>query len=89
MPTIAESGFPGFRAVSWTGLSGPAGLPPAIVQRLHREVERAMQDPAVKERFEASGNAPGGMPPAQFKAFVASEVKQWTQVARDAQLKAE
>lgn len=89
VPTVAESGFAGFRAVSWTGLSGPAGLPAAIVQRLHKEVERAMQDPAVKQRFEASGNAPGGMPPARFKAFVASEVKQWTQVAQAAQLKAE
>lgn len=89
VPTVTESGFAGFRAVSWTGLSGPAGLPPAMVKRLQQEVTRAMQDPTVKERFEASGNAPGGMPTAQFKAFVASEVKQWTQVARAANLKAE
>lgn len=89
VPTVAESGFAGFRAVSWTGLSGPANLPPAIAQRLQKEVASAMQDPVVKERFEASGNAPGGMPSTQFKEFVASEVKQWTQVAKAANLRAE
>lgn len=89
VPTVAESGFPGFSAVSWTGLSGPAGLPKDIVERLHQEVVRAMQDPNVKARFAASGNSPGGMAPEQFKDFVASEVQQWTEVAKAAKIKPE
>ena len=89
VPTVAESGFPGFRAVSWTGLSSPAGLPPAIAQKLQQGVVAALQEPQVKERFEATGNVPGGMPSADFGAFVRKEVTQWTQLANAAKLHAE
>jgi len=89
VPTVAESGFPGFRAVSWTGLSAPAGLPPAIARKLQQEVVAALQEPQVKERLEATGNVAGGLSSADFTAFVRKEVTQWTQVAKAANLRAE
>ncbi|MFZ4286527.1 Bug family tripartite tricarboxylate transporter substrate binding protein [Variovorax sp. HJSM1_2] len=89
VPTVAESGFAGFRAVSWTGLSAPAGLPPEIAQKLQQGVVAALQEPQVKERLESTGNQAGGMSSADFTAFVRKEVTQWTQLAKAANLQAE
>ena len=85
-PTIAESGYSGFRAVSWTGISGPANLPPAIVQRLQREVSAALQEPAMRERFAANGSTVGGSSTADFNKFLRAEVAQWTQVIKTANI---
>jgi tripartite-type tricarboxylate transporter receptor subunit TctC len=75
VPTTAEGGYPGLLGENWLGLSGPAGLPPAIVARLHAEVTAAMETPQVKARLEEHGIAPRPMTSAQFTQFVAEEVR--------------
>jgi tripartite-type tricarboxylate transporter receptor subunit TctC len=85
-PTVAESGFPQFRAISWTGISGPAGLPETLVRKVHAEVLKAFQTPSVRDKFQQSGNALGGLSPADFTQFVRGEIAQWTAVARAANI---
>ncbi|MBP0445798.1 tripartite tricarboxylate transporter substrate binding protein [Roseomonas sp. SSH11] len=81
-PTVAESGFPGFSAVGWLGLSLPAGTPPDIVTRLHGACTRVLQDPQIRERFAASGYIPGQGSPADYARFVDSEIIKWGGVTR-------
>ena len=83
-PTIAESGFPGFQAVSWNGLAAPAGTPAEIVDKLHAEVVKALGQPAVRERLIAQGFVAGGISPAAMSAFVADEIEKWGKVAKAA-----
>ncbi len=87
VPTIAEAGPPksglaGFDASSWFGLLAPSSTPPEIVNRLQQETAKALALPALKERLVAQGAIPGGMPPAQFAAFIAAETKKWGQVVK-------
>lgn len=89
VPTVAESGFAGFRAVSWMGLSGPAGLPSAITDRLYKETAIALRDPSVAQRMKDAGNIPGGLTPQAYTEFVKREALQWTTVAKAANLRAE
>jgi tripartite-type tricarboxylate transporter receptor subunit TctC len=89
LPTIAESGLPGYDFAAWFVLLAPAKTPPAIVERMHREVERILALPEVKERFVQLGAEPGSGTPAQVGAFLASEVKRYQAVVRDAGMKAD
>lgn len=84
VPTVAESGFPGFAAVSWNGLAAPAGTPKEIVDKLHAAAAKAIAEPAIRDKFLAQGFVPGGMKPAEMQAFVAAEMAKWTKVAKDA-----
>jgi tripartite-type tricarboxylate transporter receptor subunit TctC len=84
VPTIAESGFPGFAAVSWNGLAAPAGTPKEIVDKLYAAAVKAINDPAIKEKMLAQGFVPGGMKPEEMQTFVGSEMDKWTKVAKDA-----
>jgi tripartite-type tricarboxylate transporter receptor subunit TctC len=84
VPTIAESGFPGFAAVSWNGLAAPAGTPKDIVDKLYAAAVKAINEPAVKEKMLAQGFVPGGMKPDDMQAFVGAEMDKWTKVAKDA-----
>ncbi|MBP0447509.1 tripartite tricarboxylate transporter substrate binding protein [Roseomonas sp. SSH11] len=81
-PTVAESGFPGFSAVGWLGLSLPAGTPPDIVTRLHDATARVLQDPQIRERFAASGYIPGQGSSADYAGFIDSEIAKWGGVTR-------
>ena len=83
-PTVAESGYPGFAAESWFGLSAPAKTPPAIIQRLNHEVVRILQDPKVKESLLAQGAEPIGDSPEAFAAFVKKEHDRWARTIREA-----
>lgn len=74
VPTTAEAGLPQLKALNWLGLSGPAGMPPAISARLHEEVTAAMLKPAVQERLAAVGIQPQPMTQEAFTAFVADQV---------------
>ena len=74
VPTVAESGLPGFDYNLWVALFGPAGMPADLVDRINRDVQRAAQAPEVKERFANLGAEPMPMAPAQFKAFVKTEL---------------
>lgn len=81
VPTFREQGFD-LVSTSWFSLSGPAGMPAPIVERLHRETMAVITTPAARTRFAELGGDPGDMTPQQFTAFVAAEVAAWAPVVR-------
>ena len=89
VPTVAESGLPGFDSWTWFGIFGPAGLPRAVVDRVNSEVNRIVTDPAVRERFAQLGFETTGGTPAEFAAVVRSEAAKWSKVIREANVKPE
>ena len=82
IPTMEEAGVKGHIALQWNGFFAPARTPPAILDRLHREVAKAVHLPDVRQRFEAEGATPAGTSPAEFAAFFRSEAQKWADVAR-------
>jgi tripartite-type tricarboxylate transporter receptor subunit TctC len=82
LPTIAEAGVPGYATTAWGGLVAPAGTPKAIVSRLNAEVNKALEAPALKERFAAIDAEPVGGTIEAFAAFVKSESAKWGDVVR-------
>ena len=80
VPTIAESGVPGYVVTGWQGLVAPAGLPTPIVERLNTEVVAILKEPAVVERLRALGNEPRPSTPEEFKARMAADIAKWTAV---------
>ena len=88
-PTMDEAGVPGVIAVAWFGIHAPARTPRAIVDRLHAEAVKVVQEPAVRDRFLADGAEPVGSTPEQFGAFVANEIAKWTKVVKEAGIKVE
>ena len=89
LPTISESGLPGYEFSAWFVLLAPAKTPAAIVQRMHTEVERILALPEVRERFAQLGAEPGSGTTQQVGAFLAGEVKRYEKVVRDANMKAD
>jgi tripartite-type tricarboxylate transporter receptor subunit TctC len=87
IPTVDESGLPGFDSWNYFGVFGPAGLPPAVVQRVNAEMNRILADPATRERFLTLGFEVTGGTPQQFAEVVASESRRWGRVIRDANIK--
>ncbi len=87
VPTIAESGYPGYDVTLWYGLIGPKGLPAHIVQRINTEVNKVLALPATPKKFQADGAEPAGGSPAEFKALIAQEIATWTQVVRQLDVK--
>jgi len=88
-PTIAESGFPGFSAVSWFGLSAPANTPKPIIDKLNAEAVKALQNPEFKKRMEDNGFVVVGSTPEDYTAFVAAETEKWGTVITKGAIKAE
>jgi tripartite-type tricarboxylate transporter receptor subunit TctC len=86
VPTVEEQGVPGFEVISWTGLAGPAKLPPPILARLNAEVRRAIAVPEVKSKLEAMGGDPRGTTPAEMRALVASQFATWGRLAKEAHI---
>jgi tripartite-type tricarboxylate transporter receptor subunit TctC len=82
LPTIAESGVPGFDASSWFGLLAPAGTPPAVVKRIDDALIKAMATTDLKKKIEAQGGEPVAETPAQFAAFIQSETAKWAKVVQ-------
>ncbi|MEW6125109.1 MAG: tripartite tricarboxylate transporter substrate binding protein [Pseudomonadota bacterium] len=82
VPTIAESGIPGFDASSWFGLFAPAGTPKAIVDKLNADVNKALEDPAVKQRYAEVGADIRIMSPPEFAAFQKAEMEKWAKVVK-------
>jgi len=82
LPTFAELGYPELTAAIWFSLSGPAGMPADIVNRLNAEVRRILQLQDVRDRLRPEGIEPGDLDPQQFTAFLASELKRWEPVVR-------
>jgi tripartite-type tricarboxylate transporter receptor subunit TctC len=89
LPTIAESGFPGFEVVGWFGWLAPATTPQEIVNRLNREIVRILKLPEMKERLLGLGADPVGNSPQAFAAFIRSEHDKWARVIRQANIRAE
>ncbi len=89
-PTVAESGLPGYEAVSWFGLFGPAGMPPAVVAKINAEVQKIMADPAIKKDFlERQYFDSIAGTPEQLAAYIKTEEPKWRKVIQDAKVKAE
>src|SRR5918992_741316 len=82
VPTYAELGYPDLVATVWFSLSGPAGLPADIVERLNAEVNRALELPEVRERLKPEGIVPQRMSAREFSTFVAEEVRRWGPVVK-------
>jgi len=83
IPTIAESGFPGFEARAWQGIAGPAQLPADIVRQLNTAFAKAMAFPEVHQRLLDGGLDPITGTPEAFAAFIRSEIEKWSKVAKD------
>ena len=88
-PTISEAGLPGYEALNWWGIIAPAGVPPAIVAKLHEALEKAQDLPEIQAQFEKEGAATRKMSTAQFGQFIESEMKKWERVVKEAGIKAE
>lgn len=82
VPTMQEAGVEGHVALQWNGFFAPARTPQRILDRLQREVAKAVHLPDVKQRFEAEGATPAGTTPSEFAAFFRSEAEKWTDVAK-------
>ena len=84
VPTVAESGVPGFEALSWQGLFAPAGTPPEVVSALNAEVTKVLDRPEMKTFFSSQGFIVTPSSPDAFKTFVAAEVKKWAAIVKAA-----
>jgi tripartite-type tricarboxylate transporter receptor subunit TctC len=89
LPTVAESGLPGFEVIGWFGWLAPAATPKPIVNRLHAEIVRALKAPDVRERLLSQSTEPVGNTPAEFGAFMKSEHAKWSKVIRAANIRVE
>ena len=89
LPTISESGVPGYEAIQWFGLLAPAGTPQAIIDRLQAETAKILDTPAMKARLALEGAEPIGNTPAEFSALIKAEMAKWSQVAKAAGIKPE
>ncbi len=89
VPTVAESGYPGFSAVSWFGISAPKATPAAVVQKLQKAAQDAVNQPAARAKLESTGFVVVASDTAAFTRFVADEGARWRQVIETAGIKPE
>ncbi len=82
VPTVAESGLPGYQAYAWNSLAAPAGTPPAVLTRLSEELRTALAQASVQERFAVQGFAATWTSPADTQAFIGSEVEKWSRTVQ-------
>jgi tripartite-type tricarboxylate transporter receptor subunit TctC len=89
VPTLAESGFPGFEAYAWFSVLAPAGTSKAVVDRLNRDINRVLALPEVKDQYEKMGLIPGGGTPGELEAFIRADIAKWAKVIKAAGIKAD
>jgi len=89
LPTIAESGFPGFEVIGWFGWLAPAKTPKEVVDRLNRDIVRILQLPAVRERLLSMSTVPVGNTSRQFEVFIRAERDKWAKVVKEAGIRIE
>lgn len=89
VPTFDEVGLKGFQASTFTGLFGPAGMPPAVVEKLAAALQKTVSNPAVREKFAATGVEMLDMKREEFTAFVKQDFEKWRKVVEDAKITAE
>jgi tripartite-type tricarboxylate transporter receptor subunit TctC len=87
VPTIAESGIPGFSVENWYGVVGPVGMPKEAIARLNAELTKVLARTDLRERFTADGSEAISSTPEQFGAFIRDEVQKWGKVVREAKVK--
>ena len=87
VPTFEEAGVPGYEAIGWFGTVAPANTPPAVIQRLHREIVAALQDAEIRERAISAGAEPFTNTPQEFAALIREETRKWAEVIRTANIK--
>jgi len=87
VPTVAESGVPGYNATGWYGFYAPAGMSSELVRRLHAEATRALGAPDVKERLARAGNEYVMSSPEEFTGFLRAEIAKWTKVVKEANIR--
>ena len=89
IPTLDESGLPGFGITAWIGVVAPKGTPDDIVRKLNLEIERALKDPEFAHQISIIGIDPLGGAPEEFAAFLKQEIPRWKEIAQDAEVKVE
>jgi tripartite-type tricarboxylate transporter receptor subunit TctC len=89
LPTVAESGLPGYEMVAWQGLLAPKATPVALVQFINREVVTIVNQPDVRKQLSAEGGEPVGNSPDEFARWLKAEVAKWTRVVKEANIRAE
>lgn len=89
LPTVAESGYPGFDAIFWIALIAPRGVPAPVVQKLNVEVNAILRDPEVGNQFSVQGASPAGGSPADLAAYIRNDIETWSRVIKEANIKLE
>lgn len=89
LPTMQESGLPGYEAMPWLGLVAPAGTPQPVIDRLHQEVAKVLEDPEIRSKFKGWGLDIIGNTPKEFASFLQRDIQQWEKVIRGANIKAD
>jgi len=84
VPTVQEAGVPGYEVRTWYGIWAIKGTPPAIKERMYKEIVKAMEQPDLKKIWAEQGADAGGMPPAEMEKLVKSEIAKWAKVVKDA-----
>jgi len=87
LPTVAESGLPGFETSAWQGLLAPAAIPRRVVTRLQAESAHVLASPAMRNLLAANGAEPVVSSPAEFAAFVQAQIAKWSKVEQAAGIK--
>ena len=87
VPTVAESGFPGFDATTWYGLVAPKGLPPALARRMNEDINTALAMPDVAERLKTAGAEDAGGTPERFAEFMRAERAKYSALVKDANIR--
>src|SRR2546425_5932297 len=89
VPTISESGVPGYEAHNWWGILAPAGTPAPVTEKLHKDLTSVLSSQETEKRFETEGAEVVRMTPAEFGGFISAELVKWSRVAREVGIKAE
>lgn len=89
LPTVGEAGYSGFEVTSWYAIFGPAGIPPAVTQKLSAEIHKAVTQTDLRDRLKGLGTTPIGSTPEELAAFQRSDIERWTRVVKTAGLKPE
>jgi tripartite-type tricarboxylate transporter receptor subunit TctC len=89
VPTVVESGYPGFEALAWHGILAPAKTPPAVIKKLNEEIVKALKDPATRDLLANQAMQPVGNTPEEFAAFIQKDIATWKAVAAAAKVTVE
>lgn len=87
VPTVSESGYPGFETVAWYGYFAPKGTPPAIINKFYAELVEVLKMPDIRNLLLAQGTEPVGSSPDEFRHYVEGEIEKWSKVARAANVR--